>query len=196
MLIGTQTGPQGVGQLRRQQTAQVGGGHAAVVGRFHAADVQLAFALQKAPDVLGRGGVRPGRTACRVGLCFQLPLERDGLPGVVCKVGAVHAHHHGGVCIFAAAGVVAHAVGHHTAFLTGRGHHLPTGAHAEGIHAPLPHMLGQLVFAAGQGRVACRLVIQALFDLALQMLCAEAHAEGLALQHKAAVHEHGKGIAG
>ena len=55
-------------------------------------------------------------------------------------------------------------------------------------------MLGQLVFAAGQGRVACRLVIKALFDLGLQMLGPEAYAERLAFQHKAAVHQHPEGI--
>ena len=39
-------------------------------------------------------------------------------------------------------------------------------------------------------------MVQALFDLALQMFGAEAYAEGLAFQHKAAVHQHGKGIPG
>ena len=134
--------------------------------------------------------------ACRVGLCFQLPLERDGPPGVLPEIGTAHADHHRRVGVPAAAGMVAHAVGHHPVFLAGRGHHLPAGAHTEGVHAPLPHMLGQLVFAAGQSRVACRLVIQALLDLALQVLCAEPHAEGFALQHKAAVHQHGKGVPG
>ena len=55
-------------------------------------------------------------------------------------------------------------------------------------------MLGELVLAPGQGRVARRLVVKALFDLALQVLGPEAHAEGLALQHKAAVHQHPEGI--
>ena len=55
-------------------------------------------------------------------------------------------------------------------------------------------MLGQLVFPARQRRVARRLVVEALFDRTLQMLRPEAHAERLALQHKAAVHQHFKGI--
>ena len=37
-------------------------------------------------------------------------------------------------------------------------------------------------------------MVQAFFDLALQVLGAEAHTEGLAFQHKAAVHQHAEGI--
>ena len=39
-------------------------------------------------------------------------------------------------------------------------------------------------------------MVQTLFDLALQVLCPEAHAEGLALQHKTAVHQHPEGVPG
>jgi len=44
--------------------------------------------------------------------------------------------------------------------------------------------------------MARRLVVEALFDLRLEMLCPEADAEGLALQHEAAVHQHPEGVAG
>ena len=90
--------------------------------------------------------------------------------------------------------MVAHAVGHNTLFLAGRSHYLTAGAHTEGVHAPLANVLGELVFAPGQRRMPGSLVVQAFFDLALQVLGAEAHAEGLAFQHKAAVHQHAEGI--
>ena len=57
-------------------------------------------------------------------------------------------------------------------------------------------MLGKLVLAPRQGRVPGSFVIQAFFDLALQVFGAESHAEGLALQHKAAIHQHPKGVPG
>ena len=57
-------------------------------------------------------------------------------------------------------------------------------------------MLGELILTPRQGRVPGGLVVQALFDLALQVLCPEAHTEGLALQHKAAVHQHPEGVPG
>ena len=44
--------------------------------------------------------------------------------------------------------------------------------------------------------MARRLVVEALFDFRLEMLCPEADAEGLALQHEAAVHQHPEGVAG
>ena len=75
-----------------------------------------------------------------------------------------------------------------------RSHYLTAGAHTEGVHAPLADVLGELVFAPGQRRMPGSLVVQAFFDLALQVLSAEAHAEGLAFQHKAAVHQHAEGI--
>ena len=80
--------------------------------------------------------------------------------------------------------------------LTGRSHHLTARAHAEGVYAPVSHMLGELILTPRQGRMPGGLVVQALFDLALQMLRPETHAEGLALQHKAAVHQHPKGVPG
>ena len=57
-------------------------------------------------------------------------------------------------------------------------------------------MLGELILPARQGRMPGGLVVQAFLDLALQVLRPEAHAEGLALQHKTAVHQHPEGIPG
>ena len=126
---------------------------------MHASNVQLAAPFQKALDVLCRSGILPCTAPSGVGSGFQLPLERDGPARIVCKVLASHAHHHGRVGIFAIAGVETHAVGHYTAFLAGRCHHLPAGAHAEGVNAPLPHMLGELILAPRQSRMPGSLVI-------------------------------------
>ena len=51
-------------------------------------------------------------------------------------------------------------------------------------------MPGELILTARQSRVPGGLVVQALFDLTLQVLRPETHAEGLTLQHKTAVHQH------
>ena len=92
--------------------------------------------------------------------------------------------------------MVAHAVGQRAARLAGRGHHLAAGAHAEGINAPPAHVVAELVFPPGQGRVACRLVVKAFFNLGLQVLGPEPHRKGLAFQRQAALRQHGKGIPG
>ena len=60
-----------------------------------------------------------------------------------------------------------------------------------GVSKRLTDMAATLV-----GRMPGGLVVQALLNLALQVLCPEAHAEGLALQHEAAVHQHPEGVAG
>ena len=55
-------------------------------------------------------------------------------------------------------------------------------------------MLGKLVFAPGQRRMPGSFMVQAFFDLGLQVLGAETHAERLAFQHKAAIHQHAERI--
>ena len=76
-LVGAQARPQGIGQLPGQQSSQIRSHNAPVIGRLHPADVQLAFALQKALHVLSRGRIRPAPAACSVGFGLQLPLERQ-----------------------------------------------------------------------------------------------------------------------
>ena len=90
--------------------------------------------------------------------------------------------------------MVAHSVGHHAAILAGGSAHLTAGAHAEGVHAPLAHMLAKLIFAPRQGRVPGSTVVKALFNFCLQMFRAESHRKRFAFQRQAHGMQHGKGI--
>ena len=85
-LVGAQARPQRFGQLPAAAVRQICRSNAAVVGRLHASNVQLAAPFQKALDVLCRGGILSCTAPSGVGSGFQLPLERDGPARIVCKI--------------------------------------------------------------------------------------------------------------
>ena len=156
--------------------------------------MQHACAFQKAAHIFG--GRRVAAAARCVCLCLQLPLKRNGTPGIAAEIRFVHTHHHGGVGVFSIPRVQAHAVGHCAARFAGGRHHAAARTHTEGVNAPSAHMLGKLVLTPRQSRMARRIVVKAFFNAALQVLGPKAHRKRLCLQSKTRAVQHFKCIPG
>jgi len=153
---------------------------------------QLPFPGGKTARRLGRRGVV--FAASRKSRPLQQLLEGNARKRVGAKILRPHPGHQRGVGVGAAAGVQAHAVGHHAARLRRRGHHRAARAHAKGIHPPPARAGGQLILPRRQGRVPGGLVVQAGIYVALQVLNTHPNGERLCFQYHPGVGRLAEGI--
>ena len=129
---------------------QIAQRHAGTVAGRYIAQGSAGAPCQEILQPLRRGAVIAA--AGLKGAGFNLPLPIHATQGtLVWKILRLERHQQRGVGIFAVPGGIAHAVGHHAAFLRGGGHHLSAGAHAEGVgRGAVGQMHIELVVRRGQ----------------------------------------------
>ena len=127
---------------------------------------------------------------------FQLALKFNASQRAAGVVRRRYAHHDAGIGVALIARVLAHAVGHHPAWLRCGGHHRAAGAHAKAVNAAtIGRMVHQLIVSRAQQRVAGMLAKPRAVNHALRVLNAKANRKRFGLHVNAALVQHGHRVA-
>ena len=187
--------PHGVRQLARQDLVERGGRHARPVGGLYVPKMRGRAGAQKILHALRRRTIPIAPRAEGCLLKAALPLHA-GQRLIAPEIFRPDADQQGGIGVPAVARIAAHAVRHNTAFLTGSGHHLSAGTHAEGVHAPpARQMRGKAVICRAELRVARKPAILRAIHRRLQMLNARTERKRLRFQTDAPLFQHAERIA-
>ena len=197
---GRQRLPQGLNDGSREQVIQIGGMHTRLIRRGDATQTGGRTGRQEILQPLRRCGVTaPSKPE---GALLQLPLQsnpRQRIPGEAfkrCQVIGVQSHNQTAVGVALVAGVLAHAIGHHPAFLRGGTHHKSSGTHAEAVDAAAVFsMVNQLVLGGPETRMARRLSPAGCVNQMLRMLNPHAHGKRFALQLHTDLLQHFEAVA-
>ncbi len=178
---------------RRRQIAQA---HARFVGGLDIAERGRWYAANEVADQL-RGCAVIAATQL-ISARFQALLQLHAGQRVAGEILLrVDAYHDARVGIAFVARVLAHAIGHHAAWLGGGGNHGTAGAHAEAVdRTAILGVIHQLVVGGAEFRVAGVLAQPGLVDHALRVFDAETDGKRLGLDEHALAMQHAHGIAG
>ena len=112
------------------------------------------------------------------------------------QIGIQHRHHQPAVGIALIAGMLAHAIGDHTARFRGGTDHEATGAHAEAVDATaVAGVMHQLVFGSAKKRMTGTIAPTGPIDQRLRMLDAHADGKRLPFKRHPRLLQHGERIA-
>ena len=143
----------GLREKRRQTVMEVAPRDAGAIAGQHRSRPRGGAVGQKVLHPLA--GSQESAAPQPEGRLLQLPLPPPPPGGDPSPSPPVDAHQHPAVDVLAAAGVVAHAGGHHTPRLRGRRHHLSAGANAEGEHAPARRRMARQFYRCWSQRAGC-----------------------------------------
>ena len=124
-----------------------------------------------------------------------MPLEGDARQRITGKIRRRDTHDNAGIGVAFVAGILAHAIGHHTAGLGCGRHHGAAGAHAEAVDAAaVGAVMHQLVVGGAERLVTGPRAVAAAVDQRLRMLDAKTDGERLGLDVHATPVQHREGI--